>query len=110
MTTAAPILLFLSVFFAVFCLGMQSQLVNNGHLVLAALNSFAIGVANIILYKLAPDATGAEVAAYIAGGPVAIVASMYTYRRYQTWHTQRGSAPTAPPTPSTTTRHKGPTQ
>ncbi len=69
-----------STFALVFCLGLQSQLVNNGHFVSAFCNSLAIGSCNLVLFKLAPDATGLEVAAYLAGGPFGIVASMLFYR------------------------------
>jgi hypothetical protein len=67
------LLLLLSTFALVFCLGLQSQLVNNGHFAAAGCNSLCIGVANLVLYKLAPDATGWQVAAYLAGGPIGIV-------------------------------------
>lgn len=70
-----------STFCLVFCLGLQSQLVNNGHYWSAFANSLAIGTCNLVLYKLAPDASGLEVAAYLAGGPFGIVASMIFYRR-----------------------------
>ncbi|NVM87600.1 hypothetical protein FHT32_001239 [Variovorax sp. SG517] len=73
--------LFVGTFGLVFALGLQSQLVNNGHFVAAFLNSGAIGVCNLVLFKLAPDATGIEIAAYLAGGPLGIVASMWVYRR-----------------------------
>lgn len=75
------LLLLASTFALVFCLGLQSQLVNNGHALAAFLNSLAIGSANLVLFKLAPDATGWEIAAYLAGGPFGIVASMWVYRR-----------------------------
>lgn len=74
-------LLLVSTFGLVFSLGLQSQLVNNGHFVGAFLNSLAIGAANLVLFKLAPEASGIEVAAYLAGGPFGIVASMLAYRR-----------------------------
>ena len=67
-------------FALVFCLGLQSQFVNNGHYIAAFINSFGIGCSNLALYKLAPNATGIEIAAYLAGGPIAIVASMAFYR------------------------------
>jgi len=73
--------LLLSTFGLVFALGLQSQLVNNGHFVAAFLNSGAIGACNLVLFKLAPDANGIEIAAYRAGGPFGIVASMWVYRR-----------------------------
>jgi len=75
--------LLVSTFGLVFCLGLQSQLVNNGHHVSAFLNSLAIGTCNLVLFKLAPDASGIEIAAYLSGGPFGIVASMWAYRRSQ---------------------------
>lgn len=74
------LLLLASTFALVFCLGLQSQLVNNGHALAAFFNSLAIGAANLVLFKLAPDATGWQVATYLAGGPFGIVASMAAYR------------------------------
>ena len=63
-------------------LGAQSLLVNNGRYVPAALNSFAIGTGNLILFKLAPDASGWEIAGFLCGGPVGIVGAMYLLRHY----------------------------
>lgn len=74
--------LFASTFALVFSLGLQSQLVNNGHWISAFANSVAIGTFNLVLYKLAPDAAGIEIAGYLAGGPFGIVASMAFYRRW----------------------------
>ena len=68
-----------STFCLVFTLGLQSQLVNNGHHAGAFINSLAIGTSNLVLFKLAPSATGIEVAAYLAGGPFGILASMAFY-------------------------------
>lgn len=50
------ITLFASTFALVFFLGLQSLVVNAGHRWLAFANSFAIGTANLVLFKLAPDA------------------------------------------------------
>lgn len=72
--------LFFSTLVLVFTLGMQSQFVNNGHYVGAFFNSLAIGASNLVLYRLAPDAAGIEIAAYLAGGPLGIVLAMYAYR------------------------------
>lgn len=77
----SALFLLASTFGLVFALGLQSQLVNNGHHVGAFFNSLAIGACNLVLFKLAPDASGLEVAAYLAGGPFGIVASMSVYRR-----------------------------
>ena len=81
----SALFLLASTFGLVFALGLQSQLVNNGHFVSAFFNSLAIGACNLVLFKLAPDATGLEVAAYLVGGPFGIVASMLFYR-----HMHRG--------------------
>jgi hypothetical protein len=75
-----PAALFASTFLLVLCLGLQSQFVNGGHYLAAFLNSLAIGSANLILYKLAPSASGWEVAGYLCGGPLGIVAAMALYR------------------------------
>jgi hypothetical protein len=79
MTTALA--LFASTLVLVFALGLQSQYVNNGHYVAAFLNSAAIGTANLVLFRLAPDAAGIEVAGYLAGGPIGIIAAMWFYHR-----------------------------
>lgn len=76
----SALLLLASTFGVVFTLGLQSLLVNNGHYIAAACNSVAIGVCQLALFKLAPDATGLDIAGYLAGGPLGIVASMAVYR------------------------------
>lgn len=71
------LLLFCSTFVLVLALGLQSLNVNGGHKVLAALTSFAIGMANMAVLKVMPGPTGfLEVAAYLLGGPLGIVTSM----------------------------------
>jgi len=73
-------LLLVSTFALVFALGLQSQLVNNGHFAGAFFNSLVIGTANLVLFKLAPTASGIEIAGYLMGGPFGIVCSMLFYR------------------------------
>ena len=73
MTTLA---LFASTFILVFALGLQSLNVNRGHYRAAFFTSFAIGAANLILFKLAPDATGIDIAAFLLGGPIGIISAM----------------------------------
>lgn len=73
--------LFASTFVLVFALGLQSLNVNGGHYVAAFLTSFLIGGANLVVLKLAPNATTTEIAAYLCGGPLGIVASMAAHRR-----------------------------
>lgn len=94
-THASALALLASTFGLVFALGLQSQLVNNGHYLAAFCNSLAIGGCNLVLFKLAPEASGIEVAAYLAGGPFGIVASMAAYRHL---HPGRVHRPIRPPT------------
>lgn len=77
------LLLLLSTFFLVFFLGLQSLVVNSGYRWMAFTNSFLIGVCNLLLFKLAPNASGLEIAAYLSGGPFGIVASMYAFHWYR---------------------------
>lgn len=74
--------LFASTLVLVMALGAQSLFVNNGRYAQAALNSFVIGTGNLILFKLAPDASGLEIACFLSGGPVGIVLAMYLLRKY----------------------------
>lgn len=68
--------LFASTFTLVFLLGVQQLNVQHGHLAAAAVTSLFIGLSQLALYKLAPDASGMEIAAYLSGGPLAIVCAM----------------------------------
>lgn len=82
---ATPLALFASTFVVVFALGAQSLIVNNGKYAMAFVNSFVIGSCNLALYKLAPQATLLDMAAFLLGGPFGIVAAMYVFR-----HLHRG--------------------
>lgn len=77
--------LFISTFVLVLALGLQSQFVNNGHPFMAFANSLVIGASNLVLFKLAPDASGLEIAAYLLGGPLGIVTSMFLFARFTGW-------------------------
>lgn len=68
--------LFASTFALVFLLGVQQLNVQHGHKAAAFGTSLFIGISQLALYKMAPDASGAEIAAYLAGGPLAIVCAM----------------------------------
>jgi hypothetical protein len=81
------IALLISTFALVFFLGLQSLLVNNGHRWAAFGNSLCIGAANLVLFKLAPDASGIEIAAYLAGGPFGVIAAMAAFKK---WSIKRG--------------------
>jgi hypothetical protein len=74
--------LFFSCFLLVFFLGLQSLNVHGGHYVAAFFTSFGIGLGNLVLFKLAPEADFSECAAYLLGGPFGIVASMAVHRRW----------------------------
>lgn len=75
------ITLFCSTFVLVFALGAQSLNVNNGHYIAAAMTSFVIGGGQMVLFKLAPDASISEIVAFLAGGPFGITASMWAHPR-----------------------------
>ena len=68
--------LFASTFALVFLLGVQQLNVQHGHQAAAFVTSIAIGSSQLALYKMAPDAGGIEIAAYLAGGPLAIICAM----------------------------------
>lgn len=74
--------LFISTLLLVMALGAQSLLVNNGRYVGAFFNSFAIGAGNLVLFKLAPNASALEMTGFLAGGPLGICLAMYLLRHY----------------------------
>ena len=74
--------IFISTFTLVFALGFQSLNVNNGHYVAAFMTSFAIGGANLVLFKTVPQADTLQIIAFMAGGPFGIIASMWAHRRW----------------------------
>lgn len=76
------LLIFISTFVLVFALGFQSLNVNNGHKLAAFCTSFAIGVANLVLFKTVPQANWLEISAYLFSGPFAIVASMLAHNKW----------------------------
>lgn len=79
--------LFGSTFVVVFALGAQSLLVNNGRYVAAFCNSILIGICNLVLFKLAPQASPDEMVAFLSGGPFGIVSAMWVFRHL---HRNRG--------------------
>jgi hypothetical protein len=76
------LLLFISTYVLVFALGFQSQNVNGGHYFSAFMTSFAIGGGQMVLYKMAPNANLIEITAYLIGGPLGIVSSMWAHRKW----------------------------
>lgn len=73
--------LFASTYALVMLLGLQSLHVNKGHMVAAFLTSFGIGTANLVLFKMVPDATTTEILAYLIGGPLGIITAMWLHPR-----------------------------
>ena len=74
------LILFLSCAASVFALGFQSQNVNQGHYLAAAITSLAIGIGHLALYRLMPGAGITEIAAFLLGGPIGITTSMWAHR------------------------------
>jgi hypothetical protein len=81
--TVTALVLFASTFVVVFCLGLQSQFVNNGHYKSAFINSLGIGSSNLLILKNIP-ATTLQTAAYLCGGAFAIVLAMWVFKRLTT--------------------------
>lgn len=77
------LILFASTFVTVFALGFQSQNVNQGHYWAAAITSLFIGGATLVLYKILPEATVTQSAAYLLGGVTGITSSMWAHRRWR---------------------------
>jgi hypothetical protein len=71
--------LFASTFSLVFALGIQQLNVQNNHRAAAVFTSIFIGAAQLAMLKLAPDATWAESAAFLSGGPLGIYAAMVAH-------------------------------
>lgn len=74
-------LLFVSTLALVFALGLQSQFINNGHYWGAFANSAVISLGQIGAFQVVHAHTGWDYAAYMLGGPIGVVASMYCYRK-----------------------------
>lgn len=73
-------LLFAATFAVVFTLGIQQMNVERGHKLAAFITSPLIGLANLALFKVLPGPTDPiEIAAYLAGGAIGIVTSMWAH-------------------------------
>lgn len=73
--------LFLSAFATVFLLGIQQKNVIGNHYAAAIVTSIGIGSAQIFLWKLIPQADAGQIAATLCGGPIGIVAAMWSHPR-----------------------------
>ena len=73
-------LLFAATFAVVFTMGIQQMNVESRHVLAAFFTSPLIGLSNLVLFKFLPGPTEPlEIAAYLAGGAVGIVASMWAH-------------------------------
>lgn len=75
------LILFASAFSTVFLLGFQQKNVHGNHYLAAIITSLGIGTAQIFLWRLVPEASGSQIAATLAGGPIGIAAAMYLHPR-----------------------------
>lgn len=73
--------LFASSALVVFALGLQQLNVQGNHYVLAIITSYAIGSLNLFIWHTVPNMTWTEFAATLNGGPVGIVAAMWSHPR-----------------------------
>lgn len=67
---------------AVFLLGFQSRCVNTGQAGIGFCTSVCIGMCQLYMFKKIPDAAGLEAAAFLLGGPIGIVASIYIHKHF----------------------------
>lgn len=71
------LLLFLGSFFIVFALGFQQHNVHYRRYRAAFVNGIFIGAMNLLVLRLGPSASPAEMAAFLIGGPVGVVAAIW---------------------------------
>ncbi len=74
--------LFIGSFAIVFALSFQQQNLHYRRYALAFLNSIFIGILNLLLLKLGPQATVPEMLALIMGGPLGTMFAMWMHDRY----------------------------
>lgn len=75
--------LFCGSFAIVFALGFQQQNIHCHRYVLGMLNATFIGVLNLLMLKLGPQASPTDMLAFIAGEPFGTVAAIWLNSR---WH------------------------
>lgn len=80
------LIIFGSTFVLVLAPGLQSLNVNSGQYKAAFLTSFLIGGSNLVILRTVPQGDFWSVAAYLLGGPIGIVASMWLHKRLMQTH------------------------
>lgn len=97
-----------SAFVTVFCLGLQSQNVNQGHYVAAVVTSLFISTGSMYLYQYMTVPTLADKLCFYIGAASGIAFSIWFHRRFRAWwrawrapvaHRPRGQFPPKPPPP-----------
>lgn len=76
------LVLFSTTFVLVFALGVNTLSVNKGQYGIAFLTSFLISGSNLVILRTVPQGDLFEVVAYMLGGPIGIVASMWAHKRF----------------------------
>lgn len=71
------LLLFLGSFFIVFALGFQQHNVHYRRYQAAFVNGIFIGAMNLLVLRLGPSASPAEMAVFLMGGPLGSVAAIW---------------------------------
>ncbi len=71
------LLLFLGSFFIVFALGFQQHNVHYRRYQAAFVNGIFIGMMNLLVLRLGPSASPAEMTAFLMGGPLGSVAAIW---------------------------------
>ena len=75
------LILFLFSALVVFALGLQQLNVQGNHYVLAIITSYIIGALHLFIWRAAPSMSPSEIFATLNGGPVGIVAAMWSHPR-----------------------------
>lgn len=81
----SALLVFASAFVTVFCLGLQSQNVNQGHYVAAVVTSFFISTGSIFLYEYMAVPTMADKLGFYVGASSGIAFSIWFHKNVKAW-------------------------
>lgn len=85
------LMLFFSSYFLVLLLGFQSQIVRDKHAITAFVTSLMIGTCQLVLFKLAPNASTLESIVFVLGGAFGITSSIYLHNFWLWIHSRKHS-------------------
>lgn len=85
------LMLFFSSYSVVLLLGFQSQIVRDKHVIAAFITSLMIGTCQLVLFKLAPNASTLESIVFVLGGAFGIVSSIYLHNIWLWIHNRKHS-------------------